>query len=127
MEVLVTLSVTALAASLIVMTARPADPLKQEAERLERTLDQLSQRARVSGTPAALMITDNAYVPAYWADGVWQPAEQERRELGGAMTLVISTPGPELSAVVFDPLFPGPAPQLTLRSGTRELWVQGSP
>lgn len=126
-EVLVTLSVTALAASLIVMTARPADPLKQEAERLEKTLDQLSERARVSGTPTGLIVKGNAYVPAHWAGGAWQSADEQRHELGEALTLVLSAPHADRPALVFDPLFPAPSPDLIIRHEGRELWVRGAP
>lgn len=123
-EVLVTLSVTALASALIVTTARPADPLKQEAQRLERTLEQLEARAQLSGVPTALLVRGNAYAPAVWAGDEWLPADRERRQLGESLRLYSSREAADGAVIVFDPLFPAPGPSLVLRSRDREIPVQ---
>jgi prepilin-type N-terminal cleavage/methylation domain-containing protein len=122
-EVLVTLSVTALASVLIVLSARPSDPLRQEQDRLFRIIGQLEAQARVSGIPSGLLIERNSYVPARWTDGNWQVSERDRQIMPGKIVLhvnAVTEGGPQ---VVFDPLMPHPQPVIALRDGQRELRV----
>lgn len=122
-EVLVTLSITALASMLIVATARPSDPLKSEQAKLVQVLERLELRARVSGVPAGLAFERNSYAPALWREDGWQIAERERRTLPGKMILRVDPKRSGEPQVQFDPLMPTALPVIYLGQGGRELAV----
>lgn len=123
-EVLVTLSITALASVMIVATARPADTLKSEHDRLVSVLERLDARSKVSGEPAALVIERTGYAPAFWNGSDWQISERERRSM--PVKIILRTDAAALNGpqVQFDPLLPSPPPALFVSEGSRELRVQ---
>jgi len=129
-EVLVTLSITALASAMIVATARPADPLRQEGERLSQTLAQLQSRARATGAPAGLVLDTDAYTSVRWSDGAWSALPSGHHELRGVAIIAPATTEPPLRAdqtfrpqIIFDPLGHSALVPVTLGSGTRTLDV----
>lgn len=129
-EVLVTLSIAALASVLIVATARPADPLKSESEQLSRAVAQLEARARVSGRPTALMLDETGYTGADWQGNAWVRARSSRHTFARGVTARLpdvraarksdagSTP-----ALIFDPLSPADHTPLRLRDKTGERYI----
>ncbi|MEX1250651.1 MAG: prepilin-type N-terminal cleavage/methylation domain-containing protein, partial [Hyphomonas sp.] len=112
-EVLVTLSIIAFVSAMIVATARPADPLRREGERLSQTLAQLHNRARATGAPAGLVLDADAYTSVRWSDGAWFTLPAGRHALRG---VIIVSPAPAAQAlgqddqgalrpqIIFDPL-----------------------
>lgn len=120
-EVMVTLAITALAASLIVATARPVDSLKSEHDRLAQVIERLDLRARVSGEPTGLVIETTGYAPATWKAGQWQISAREQRTLPEPYTLRISAASGDGPQIVFDPLMPGPTPEIVLSNGSRQM------
>lgn len=132
-EVLVTLSISAFAAVLIVATARPADPLRSEGERLTRTLEQLDGRARISGKPTGLVVQANGYAGMVWSEGEWSPLPRSQRSLGPAAE-IRSPLARDVSAreekraarvpqLVFDPLGHSKIEPIILRAKDRELAI----
>jgi type II secretion system protein H len=132
-EVLVTLAISALAAVMIVATARPADPLRTEGERLTRTLEQLNGRARISGKPTGLIVEANGYSGVAWTDGGWSALPRIHRSLIAGIEITsppaklkssrddnIEPPTPQL---VFDPLGHSQIEPVRLRAEGRELTV----
>jgi Tfp pilus assembly protein FimT len=108
-EVLVTLSISAFAAVLIIATARPADPLRSDGEKLSRTLAQLEGRARISGKPTGLLLDETGYTAMVWADGNWSALPRSRHPLSRGVEIrsLISPPErgePQTPQLVFDPL-----------------------
>ncbi|MBA3070127.1 MAG: prepilin-type N-terminal cleavage/methylation domain-containing protein [Hyphomonas sp.] len=129
-EVLVTLSIVALASVLIVATTRPADPLKTESEQLGHTLAQLEARARVSGRPTALMLDEAGYAGADWQGGDWIVAEASRHTFARG----VSARRPDaraarkdkaaiVPALIFDPLGHSARSPVRLQAGTRQIDV----
>ena len=133
-EVLVTLSIVALASAMIVGTSRPADPLKREAEHLTQTLEQLNARAKVTGEPLGLVLEPGGYTGAAWTNGVWAALPRTARALPRGMEIVAPAATPRepdpgedggLSPqIVFDPLGHSGTAELLLRAGRRELAVE---
>ena len=122
-EVLVTLSILALASAMIVTTARPADALKSEHNKLAGVLKRLDAKAKVSGEPTGLIASASGYTPAVWRAGEWQAAQREHRSLPDQFTLRIepgATSGPQ---VQFDPLMPETTVSVVLSDGRRNLTV----
>lgn len=122
-EVLVTLSIVALASAMIVATARPADALKSEHDKLASVLKMLDARAKVSGEPTGLIASASGYTPATWRAGEWQVLQREHRKLPDQFNLRIepgATSGPQ---VQFDPLMPGTRVAIVLSDGRRDLTV----
>ncbi len=132
-EVLVTLAISALAATLILTTARPADPLRTESERLARTLGQLEGRARMSGSPMGLVIESDRYAGVVWTGEEWAALSRQSHELARGVTIRIpvgrgraasqgsdESPLPQL---VFDPLGHSALDPLVLQANGRELTV----
>lgn len=122
-ELLVTLSIVALVSVMIVATARPADPLKSEQDRLSGVLKQLDARAKVSGEPTGLFASPSGYIPATWRAGEWQTAQREQRKLPDQFTLRIEPSSADGPQVQFDPLMPAPAVAIILSDGRRDLSV----
>jgi prepilin-type N-terminal cleavage/methylation domain-containing protein len=132
-EVLVTLSIIAFTSAMILGTSRPADPLKQEGERLAQTLAQLESRARISGEPMGLVLEPGAYTAAAWTGNEWIPVPRSARKLPAGIVVQLPAPVPrDISPeaedtlrpqIMFDPLgHSGPA-EVELRAGTRTLTV----
>ncbi|MFN7177968.1 prepilin-type N-terminal cleavage/methylation domain-containing protein [Hyphomonas sp.] len=120
-EVMVTLAITALAASLIVETARPVDNLKSEHDRLAQVIERLDLRARVSGEPTGIMIETTGYAPATWKGGQWQISVREQRTLPERYRLRVSPASGDGPQIVFDPLMPAPMPEIFLSDGSRQM------
>lgn len=127
-EVLVTLSISAFAAVLIIGTARPADPLRSDGEKLSRILAQLDSRARISGKPTGLVFDETGYTGMVWAEGTWSSLPSSRRALSRGVEVLspaqsdkpAKTPAPQ---IVFDPLGHSTAEPVVLRSQDREWSV----
>lgn len=132
-EVLVTLSIIAFTSAMIIGTSRPADPLKQEGERLAQTLAQLENRARISGEPMGMVLEPGAYSAAAWVDSEWIVLPRSARTLPAGIVVQSPAPMPRDPSpaadqslrpqIMFDPLgHSGPA-EVELRAGTRTLIV----
>lgn len=132
-EVLVTLSIIAFTSAMILGTSRPADPLKQEGERLAQTLTQLESRARISGEPVGLVLEPGAYTAAAWSGSEWIALPRSAHTLPTGIAVQSPAPAPrDISPDAEDPLRPqimfdplghsGPA-EVELRAGTRTLIV----
>jgi hypothetical protein len=123
-EVLVTLSISAFAAVLIVATARPADPLRSDGEKLSRTLAQLEGRARISGKPTGLLLDETGYTGMVWAGGNWSALPRSRHALSrGVEILSPLSPEPletQMPQLVFDPLGHSAIDPVILRAQNRE-------
>lgn len=132
-EVLVTLSIVAFASAMIVGTSRPADPLKQEGERLAQTLAQLESRARISGEPMGLVLEPGAYTAAAWTGNKWITLPRTVRTLpvGIAIQSPAAAPhdispdadNPLQPQIMFDPLGHSELAEIELRAGRRTLTV----
>ena len=131
-EVLVTLAIMALASSFILATARPADLLRSEAERLSTVLDRMNTRARITGTPTGLHLESTSYAALTWQDGQWAPLPNGRHVLGEGMRFDGDELAPATGQVaaqgafpqiVFDPLGHSVMPALAIRAGHREIAI----
>lgn len=134
-EVLVTLSIIAFTSAMILGTSRPADPLRQEVERLAATLAQLEHRARISGEPTGLIINADSYVAAVWNGEEWIALPRSARTLSKGV--VISPPAPipaprdtlpdtekrTQPQIAFDPLGHSALTDIELRAGGRQMAV----
>jgi hypothetical protein len=123
-EVLVTLSISAFAAVLIVATARPADPLRSDGEKLSRTLAQLEGRARISGQPTGLLLDETGYTGMVWAGGKWSALPRSRHALSRGVEIRSPlSPEPleiQMPQLVFDPLGHSAIGPVILRAQNRE-------
>ena len=132
-EVLVTLAIMAFASALIIATARPFDPLRSEAERLSRTIEQLDARARISGKPTGLVIEPGRYAAMTWSGGTWSALRGHTHTLNAkvrirsAKTVTIThetkDEAPASPTLIFDPLGHTTSAPLVLISNMRELTV----
>ena len=123
-EVLVTLSISAFAAVLIVATARPAAPLRRDGEKLSRTLAQLEGRARISGKPTGLLLDETGYTGMVWAGGNWSALPRSRHALSRGVEIRLPlSPEPletQMPQLVFDPLGHSAIDPVILRAQNRE-------
>jgi len=132
-EVLVTLSITALASALIVATARPADPLRTEGERLTHALEQMQSQARISGTPMGMVLEPQGYAIVAWRDGAWSNVGTQRHTLAPGVSIrwAVSSPETDSAAalsqlapdLIFDPLGHSTLEPVVLESKDREVSV----
>lgn len=109
-EIMVTLSIIAVATSLILLTI-PMRPLyKQETGLLREALEQAATRALVTGQPMGLIIEGQRYSPAIWQNGTWRSLKSH--SLPDDVTIQVDGKPPEIAedgeplmpAVIFDPL-----------------------
>ena len=128
-EVLVTLSVSALAATLIMATARPSDPLRTDGEQLTSMLERLDRRARITGSPTGLVIEADRYTGVAWTGAEWSNLPRQSRGLSRGVTFKI-TPSTgakdekQLSPqLIFYPLGHSSSEPLVLLSNGRNLTV----
>lgn len=127
-EVLVTVSISAFAAVLIIGTARPADPLRSDGEKLSRILAQLDSRARISGKPTGLVFDETGYTGMVWAEGTWSSLPRSRRALSRGVEVLspvrsdtpAKAPAPQ---IMFDPLGHSTIEPIILRAQDREWSV----
>ncbi|WP_291196811.1 hypothetical protein [Hyphomonas sp.] len=124
-EVLVTLSISAFAAVLIVATARPADPLRSDGEKLSRTLAQLEGRARISGKPTGLLLDEAGYTGMVWAGGDWSALPRSRHALSRGVEIQsplspLERGESQTPQLVFDPLGHSAIDPVILRAQNRE-------
>lgn len=132
-EVLVTLSISALAATLIMTTARPVDPLRAEGERLTQILEQLDGRARVSGTPTGLVADAGRYTGVVWTGREWTALPRQSHNLARGVAFQFpaghSAGSPKrdetylIPVLVFDPLGHSALQPLVLRTKDRKLTI----
>ena len=109
-EMMVTLSIIALATSLVLLTLPIRPQYKQEAGRLHDALEQMASRANVSGLPMGLVIEDGTYSLAIWQDGNWRVVRSQqlpgdiRVQIDGKPSIPAEDGRPVVPAVIFDPL-----------------------
>lgn len=109
-EMMVTLSIIALATSLILLTVPLRPQFKQEAGLLQEVLEQTASRAMVSGQPMGVIIEGNSYSAAIWQDGTWRLLKTHllpgdiRLQIDGKPPGPIEAGAPVIPAVIFDPL-----------------------
>lgn len=124
-EVLVALSILALATTVITLTLASPNPLTRESDHLRSVLEQTAGRALVTGRPAALLVDGRSYSPAIWQDGEWRSLGTAGRTLPSGMALVASDnagtrrrgrddPTP---MIIFDPLGHSPEASIDLVRG----------
>ncbi|MFN3608362.1 MAG: GspH/FimT family pseudopilin [Hyphomonas sp.] len=109
-EIMVTLSIIGVATSLILITL-PARPIfKQEASRLQQTLEQTALRATVTGQPMGLIVETQSYAPAIWQNGSWRLLAGYRLpsdislKVDGKLPTLPEEGEPPVPAIIFDPL-----------------------
>lgn len=109
-EIMVTLSIIAVATTLILLTIPTRHVFKQESDRLRETLEQSANRAMVTGQPVGLVIESQSYTPAIWQNGAWRLMESHPLPKDIGIRIDGKTPAaPEKGeapapAVIFDPL-----------------------
>lgn len=109
-EVMITLSIIAIATSLILLTVPIRPQFKQETRLLQEVLEQTASRSTVSGQPMGLVIEGNTYSPAVWQDGNWRVIKSHK--LPGSIKLQVDgkpvvrreEDEPIQPAVIVDPL-----------------------
>ncbi len=124
-EVMVAIFILALATSIIIFTIPKPAAEPREAIQLRSMLERASDRARMTGTPAGLVLADDSYQVSDWREGAWQPVPGTRTALGPRLQLAV-VPGPQRAAddppegwpvIVFDPLGHTPAIDLNITIG----------
>ena len=109
-EMMVTLSIIAVATSLILLTVPMRPQFKQETGLLQEMLEQTASRAMVSGQPMGLVIDGNSYSAAVWQDGTWRLLRSHllpgdiRLQIDGKPQVTREADEPVVPAVIFDPL-----------------------
>lgn len=109
-EMMVTLSIIAIATSLILLTVPMRPQFKQETGLLQEMLEQTASRAMVSGQPMGLVIEGNSYSAAVWQDGTWRVLRSHllpgdiRLQVDGKPQVTREADEPVVPAVIFDPL-----------------------
>lgn len=109
-EVMVTLSVIAVATSLILLTVPNRSTHLRESDLLRDVLERNAERALVTGQPMGLVVDHNSYTTAIWQNNEWSIVRGRR--LPADMDILIDgkpaeTADPEdpvVPDVVFDPL-----------------------
>ena len=108
-EVLVALSIVALATTIITLTLSGPPPHARESERLQATLEQIASNSLVTGRPAAILVDGRTYAAAIWQDGAWRTVPGASRTLPAGIVLTAASgdqPGQleNQPIFVFDPL-----------------------
>ena len=109
-EIMVTLSIIAVATTLILLTIPTRHVFKQESDRLRETLQQAANRAMVTGQPVGLVVEGHSYSPAIWQNGTWRLMENHPlpKDIGiridGKPPAVREKGEDPAPAVIFDPL-----------------------
>ncbi|MGE6697911.1 GspH/FimT family pseudopilin [Hyphomonas sp. NPDC076900] len=109
-EIMVTLSIIAVATTLILLTIPTRHVFKQESDQLREALEQAANRALITGQPVGLIVEDASYSPAIWQNGAWRLLESH--QLPKDISIRIDGKPPEVlekgeepaPAVIFDPL-----------------------
>lgn len=129
-EVLVTLAIIGAATGMIVLTMVPPDPARTEFERIRQSVEAVSERAVISGTPAGIRFTETGYEPVVWQNGDWQAIPRQARTLPSGASLSLrdetrsrrSGPAdPDWPGIVFDPLGHTRPAELTLHHGSQQF------
>ena len=90
MEVLVVMFIIGLVSSIVITSLPGREPVvREEAARLERTLDTLAARAVLTGTIYALDVSTNDYQALQWMEGDWTPVRDGRHQVPDAVTLFV--------------------------------------
>lgn len=109
-EIMVTLSIIAVATTLILLTIPTHHVFKQESDRLREALEQAANHAMVTGQPVGLIVEPHSYSPAFWQSGAWRPLENHQLPEDISIRIDGEPPSPKeadeepLPAVIFDPL-----------------------
>lgn len=91
LEVLTVVFIMGLVTSLVVIALpEPEQDLQTEARRLERTIDQLQDRAILTGAVHALDLTASNYQVTRWQAGTWTPLPGFSHEFPGGVVANIS-------------------------------------
>lgn len=107
---MVTLSIIAVATTLILLTIPTRHVFKQESDRLRETLEQAANRAMVTGQPVGLVVERHNYSPAIWQSGTWRVLESHQLpkdisiSIDGKPPAVLKKGEEPAPAVIFDPL-----------------------
>lgn len=109
-EVMVTLSIIAVATSLVVLTLPRPRPQLQAAGLLRVSLEKAAERSMISGQPVGLVIEERSYSIAVWQNEEWRAVASQKLAPGTSLLVdgdrVYS--GDEDAAIkpsiVFDPL-----------------------
>lgn len=109
-EIMVTLSIIAVATSMILLTVPMRPRYKQEASRLQEAMEQAASRSILTGQPMGLIIEEQSYSSAVWANGTWRPLTHHRLpddiriRIDGSPPPMPQEDQAPTPAVLFDPL-----------------------
>ena len=109
-EIMVTLSIVAIATTLILLTIPTRHVFKQESDRLREALEQAANHALITGQPVGLIVEPHSYSPALWQNGSWRPLEKYQLPKDISIRIEGEPPAPReededpIPAVIFDPL-----------------------
>ena len=109
-EIMITLSIIAVATTMILLTIPTRYVFKQESDRLREALEQAATRAMVSGQPVGLVVEGQSYSPALWQNGSWRLLESHRLpkdisiRIDGEPPALRQEDEAPLPAIIFDPL-----------------------
>lgn len=109
-EIMVTLSIIAVATTLILLTIPTRHVFKQESDQLREALEQAANRASITGQPVGLIVDGGGYSPAIWQNGAWRVLESHQLpkdisiRIDGKPPAVLEKGEDPAPAVIFDPL-----------------------
>lgn len=107
---MVTLSIIAVATTLILLTIPTRHVFKQESDQLREALEQAANRASITGQPVGLIVDGGGYSPAIWQNGAWRVLESHRLpkdisiRIDGRPPALLEKGEEPAPAVIFDPL-----------------------
>lgn len=107
---MVTLSIIAIATTMILLTIPTGYVFNQESDRLREALEQAATRAMVSGQPVGLVVEGQSYSPALWQNGSWRLLESHQLpkdisiRVDGEPPALRQEDEAPLPAIIFDPL-----------------------
>lgn len=109
-EIMVTLSIIAVATTLIMLTIPTRHVFKQESDQLRHALEQAANRASITGQPVGLIVDGGSYSPAIWQNGAWRVLESHKLpkdisiRIDGRPPALLEKGEEPAPAVIFDPL-----------------------
>lgn len=109
-EIMVTLSIIAVATTLILLTIPTRHVFKQESDRLREAMEQAANRAMVTGQPVGLVVEGRSYSPAIWQNGAWRLLDSYHLptniflRVDGKPPATLQKDEDPAPAVIFDPL-----------------------
>jgi len=109
-EIMVTLSIIAVATTLILLTIPTRQIYKQEADLLREALEHTASRSMLTGQPMGLLIEGQSYSSAIWQNGTWRLVTRYQLpqdiyiQIDGKHPAPKDEKSPLVPAVIFDPL-----------------------